>query len=74
MRKFTTMFFLIAVVGFASSQTSIADKIKNALLGTSISKDTIKKTKPVAVQQEVDKYIDKDAAPAKEQQVGWYLT
>ena len=55
MRKFTTLFFLIAVVGFASSQTSIADKIKNALLGTSISKDTIKKNKPVAVQQEVDK-------------------
>lgn len=55
MRKFTTLFFLIAIVGLASSQTSIADKIKNALLGTSISKDTIKKSKPVAVQQEVDK-------------------
>ncbi len=55
MRKFTTLFFLIAIVGLASSQTSIADKIKNALLGTSIPKDTIKKSKPVAVQQEVDK-------------------
>lgn len=55
MRKFTTLFFLIAIIGLATSQTSIADKIKNSLQKTAVSKDTVKKGKAVVVQPEVVK-------------------
>lgn len=55
MRKFTTLFFLIAIIGLATSQTSIADKIKNSLQKTAVAKDTVKKGKAVVVQPEVVK-------------------
>lgn len=55
MRKLATLFFLIAIVGLASSQSSIADKIKNSLQKTTIPKDTVKKSKTIIVQQEVVK-------------------
>ena len=55
MRKSITLFFLIAVVGLASSQASIADKIKASLSKTLVQKDTVKKNKTVVVQQQIVK-------------------
>ena len=55
MRKLITLFFLIAIMGLATSQSSIADKIKTSLQKPAIQKDTVKKTKTILVQQEVEK-------------------
>ncbi|MFV5685210.1 septal ring lytic transglycosylase RlpA family protein [Flavobacterium sp. GB2R13] len=48
MKKLITLFFLLAIIGLVSSQSSIVDKQKNA-----IQKDTIKKNKPGIVRQEI---------------------
>lgn len=45
----------MAVVGLASSQSTIADKIKSSLQKTATPKDTVKKIKTLIVQQEVEK-------------------
>ncbi len=50
MKQLITLFFIIAIVAFGSSQSPIVDKQKNA-----IPKDTIKKTKILVVQQEISK-------------------
>ena len=48
MKKLITLFFLLAIIGLVSSQSSIVDKQKNA-----IQKDTIKKNKSGIVHQEI---------------------
>ncbi|MFV5696808.1 septal ring lytic transglycosylase RlpA family protein [Flavobacterium sp. ZT3R17] len=48
MKKLITLFFLLAIIGLVSSQSSIVDKQKNA-----IQKDTIKKNKPGIARQEI---------------------
>lgn len=53
MRKLITPFLLIAIISFATSQSSIADKIKVSLQKPVIQKDTLKKNKSTAVLPEV---------------------
>ena len=55
MKKLITLFFLIASIGFASSQSSIADKIKSSLQRPVVQKDTVKKNKIQVLQQNVQK-------------------
>ncbi|UFH36117.1 septal ring lytic transglycosylase RlpA family protein [Flavobacterium acetivorans] len=55
MRKTITLFFLLTIVGFASSQSTIADKIKVSLSKTVVQKDTVKKNKSFVVQQQMVK-------------------
>lgn len=56
MKKFITPFFLIAIIGFAASQSPIVDKIKTTLQKTTIQKDTLKRSKNiVALQPEITK-------------------
>ncbi|WP_413999609.1 septal ring lytic transglycosylase RlpA family protein [Flavobacterium sp. W1B] len=53
MKKLITLFFLLAIVGFASSQSLIADKIKASLSKTAAQKDTVKKSKSPVGQQQI---------------------
>lgn len=55
MRKSITLFFLLSIVGFASSQSTIADKIKVSLSKTAVQKDTVKKNKSLIVQHQIVK-------------------
>lgn len=45
MRKSIILFFFIAIMGFASSQTAIADKFKSSFQKNPSSKDTVKTIK-----------------------------
>ncbi|MGO4820193.1 MULTISPECIES: septal ring lytic transglycosylase RlpA family protein [unclassified Flavobacterium] len=55
MKKFITLFFSVAIIGLASSQSTVADKIKTSLQKNATAKDTVKKVKTIIVQQEVEK-------------------
>lgn len=55
MKKLTTLFFLIAIAGLATSQSAVGDKVKSALQKTIILKDTVKKLNPVITSQEIQK-------------------
>ena len=45
MRKSITLFFLVAVIGLATCQSSIVEKLKSSLLKTTVTKDTVRANK-----------------------------
>ena len=71
MRKLITPFLLIAIIGIATSQSSIADKIKVSLQKTAIQKDTLKKSKVAVLAQ---KDIAKDTLTEKYGKLAAYKT
>ncbi|WP_418264309.1 septal ring lytic transglycosylase RlpA family protein [Flavobacterium faecale] len=63
MRKSITLFFLIAIIGLATSQSSIVEKLKSSLQKSTVTKDSIKSVKDT-VRQEPKlklKFYKKDA-------------
>ncbi|WP_220760719.1 septal ring lytic transglycosylase RlpA family protein [Flavobacterium sp. UMI-01] len=63
MRKSITLFFLIAIIGLATSQSSIVEKLKSSLQKPTVSKDSIKSSKDT-IRQEPKlklKFYKKDA-------------
>ncbi|WP_366185442.1 septal ring lytic transglycosylase RlpA family protein [Flavobacterium ovatum] len=51
MRKSITLFFLIAIIGLATSQSSIVEKLKASLHKTSVSRDSVKTVKDTVRQE-----------------------
>ncbi|WP_026708525.1 septal ring lytic transglycosylase RlpA family protein [Flavobacterium frigidarium] len=71
MRKLITPFLLIAIISIATSQSSIADKIKVSLQKTASQKDTLKKNKVAVLTQ---KDIVKDTLAEKYGKLAAYKT
>jgi rare lipoprotein A len=55
MKKVITVLFLVAIVALVSSQSQSANNQKVLIQKTSIIKDTLKRTKTLALQQEIKK-------------------
>ncbi|MGA9638336.1 septal ring lytic transglycosylase RlpA family protein [Flavobacterium sp.] len=61
MRKSITLFFLVAVIGLATSQSAIVEKLKSSLQKTAVIKDTIKVVKDTVHLEKVKlKFYKKD--------------
>jgi rare lipoprotein A len=55
MKKVITVLFIVAIVALVSSQSQSANNQKVLIQKTSIIKDTLKRTKTLALQQEIKK-------------------
>ncbi|WPR72060.1 septal ring lytic transglycosylase RlpA family protein [Flavobacterium sp. NG2] len=62
MRKSITLFFLVAVIGLATCQSSIVEKLKSSLLKTTVTKDTVRTNKDTVRTEKLKlKFYKKDA-------------